>query len=393
MTPPASPALLALDSVAQRYGEVEVLHDVSFTIERGAIACLLGASGCGKTTILRCIAGFEPLTGGEIRLDGHVVSRPGFLLAPEQRRVGMVFQDYALFPPRSVAGNVGFGLNALGKRERAARVGELLEVVGLASAGDKYPHELSGGQQQRVALARALAPRPHLLLLDEPFSNLDVELRERLSAEVRSILKQQNATALLVTHDQHEAFSFADEIGIMHAGGIQQWDSAYDLYHRPTSRLVADFIGQGVFLPGVVQDRSHIRCELGVLSASHPLDFAAGAAVEVLVRPDDVLHDDAAKARAEVLHKAFRGAEFLYTLRLPGGSRVLSLVPSHHNHAIGESIGIRIEIDHLVAFPKGEPHETIRKENGAGPSADTESMDPAARLAAAQNTAGFPPRG
>jgi iron(III) transport system ATP-binding protein len=352
MIPPASPALLVLDSVAQRYGDVEVLHAVSFEIRRGAIACLLGASGCGKTTVLRCIAGFEPLSGGEIRLGGEVVSRPGYLLAPEARRIGMVFQDYALFPHRTVAGNVGFGLNHLSRHEREARVAELLEVVGLAASGSKYPHELSGGQQQRVALARALAPRPHLLLLDEPFSNLDVELRERLSAEVRSILKQQNATALLVTHDQHEAFGFADEIGIMHAGSIQQWDTAYELYHRPGSRLVADFIGQGVLLPGVVQDAHHIGCELGVLCSDESLGFAAGDAVEVLVRPDDVLHDDASGARAEVLHKAFRGAEFLYTLRLPGGSRVLSLVPSHHNHAIGERIGIRVEIDHLVAFPK-----------------------------------------
>ena len=352
MTAPATPALLALDSVAQCYGDVEVLHEVSFSIQRGTIACLLGASGGGKTTVLRCIAGFEPVCGGEIRLDGRIVSRPGHLLPPEQRRIGMVFQDYALFPHRTVAGNVGFGLGALSKREREARVAELLEVVGLAGVASKYPHELSGGQQQRVALARALAPRPQLLLLDEPFSNLDVELRERLSAEVRSILKQQNATALLVTHDQHEAFSFADEIGIMHAGGIQQWDSAYELYHRPGSRLVADFIGQGVLLPGVVQDDHHIRCELGILASSQPLGFAEGEAVEVLVRPDDVLHDDASAARAEVLHKAFRGAEFLYTLRLPGGSRVLSLVPSHHNHALGERIGIRVEIDHLVAFPK-----------------------------------------
>jgi iron(III) transport system ATP-binding protein len=373
MTAPASPALLVLDSVAQRYGEVQVLHAVSFSIRRGTIACLLGASGCGKTTVLRCIAGFEPLSGGEIRLDGQAVSRSGYLLPPEQRRIGMVFQDYALFPHRTVEGNVGFGLNALPKRAREARIAELLEVVGLAAAARKYPHELSGGQQQRVALARALAPRPQLLLLDEPFSNLDVDLRERLSAEVRSILKQQNTTALLVTHDQHEAFGFADEIGIMHAGSIQQWDSAYELYHRPGSRLVADFIGQGVFLPGVVQDARHIGCELGVLTSALPLGFAQGEAVEVLVRPDDVLHDDASAARAEVLHKAFRGAEFLYTLRLPGGSRVLSLVPSHHNHAIGERIGIRIEIDHLVAFPKAAAA-------AAGGEAPERDLAPASRL-------------
>jgi iron(III) transport system ATP-binding protein len=352
MTAPDSQALLTLDSIAQRYGEVPVLQGVSFAIRRGTIACLLGASGCGKTTVLRCIAGFEPLSGGEIRLSGRVVSRPGHLLPPEKRRIGMVFQDYALFPHRSVAANVGFGIGRLGQKERAARVEELLEVVGLADAADKYPHELSGGQQQRVALARALAPRPQLLLLDEPFSNLDVDLRERLSAEVRSILKQQNTTALLVTHDQYEAFTFADEIGIMHAGSIQQWDSAYELYHRPATRLVADFVGQGVFLPGIVQPENRIRCELGLLASTQPLPFQLGEPVDVLVRPDDVLHDDESASRAEVIHKAFRGAEFLYTLRLAGGSKVLSLVPSHHNHAIGERIGIRLEIDHLVAFPR-----------------------------------------
>jgi iron(III) transport system ATP-binding protein len=344
--------LLELDSVAQSYAGVAVLHDVCFKLSRGEIACLLGASGCGKTTVLRCIAGFERLAAGEIRLDGQVVSRPGSLVPPEQRRIGMVFQDYALFPHRSVSGNVGFGLHALPKRERDTRVRELLEVVGLAHATNRFPHELSGGQQQRVALARALAPRPRLLLLDEPFSNLDVELRERLSAEVRTILKHQNTTALLVTHDQHEAFNFADKIGIMHAGRIQQWDTAYDLYHRPASRLVADFIGEGMLIPGTVQDSNSIRCELGVLASSEALGMPPGMDVEVLVRPDDVQHDDASCFRAEVVQKAFRGADFLYTLKLPGGSRVLSLAPSHHDHGIGERIGIRVQIDHVVAFPR-----------------------------------------
>jgi len=348
----STPALLALVGVAQAYGETTVLHGVSLELNRGVIGCLLGASGCGKTSVLRCIAGFEPLTAGEILLAGEVVSRRGYRVPPEARRIGMVFQDYALFPHLTVAGNVGFGLHTLSRHDRESRVVELLEVVGLADAASKYPHELSGGQQQRVALARALAPRPELLLLDEPFSNLDVELRERLSSEVRSILKHQNATALLVTHDQHEAFSIADEIGIMHAGRIQQWDSAYDLYHQPATRMVADFIGQGMFLPGIVVGSTRIRCELGELSSPEPLGFPDNAAVEILVRPDDVLHDDASPFRAEVVSKAFRGAEFLYTLRLPGGSRVYSLVPSHHDHEIGERIGIRAEIDHLVAFAK-----------------------------------------
>ena len=344
--------LLDVRGVTQGYGGVAVLRELCLALERGTIACLLGASGCGKTSVLRAIAGFEPLMAGEIRLNGQVVSRPGRRLPPEERRIGMVFQDYALFPHLSVAENIGFGLHGSPKRDREARVGELLATVGLGESGRKFPHELSGGQQQRVALARALAPRPELMLLDEPFSNLDVELRERLSAEVRSVLKEQHATALLVTHDQYEAFSFADQIGIMDHGAILQWDTPYNIYHRPATRMVADFIGQGVFLPGTVLDGSRIRCELGVLDARQRLAYAAGSEVDILVRPDDVLHDDASPLSAEVLHKAFRGAEFLYTLRLPGGSRVFSLVPSHHDHAIGESIGIRAEIDHLVAFAR-----------------------------------------
>lgn len=344
--------LLELDAVAQSYGRADVLRGVSFRLARGEIACLLGASGCGKTSVLRCIAGFERLVSGEIRVDGEVVSRPGMLVPPERRRIGMVFQDFALFPHLTVAGNITFGLQSLERAERDRRLDELLEVVGLSDSGKRYPHELSGGQQQRVALARALAPRPQLLLLDEPFSNLDVELRERLSGEVRAILKQQNTTALMVTHDQHEAFNFADEIGIMHAGRIQQWDTGYNLYHRPTSRLVADFIGQGVFIPGSVEDDRRVRCELGMLSSDEPLGHPPGTAVDVLVRPDDVLHDDDSPFRAEVTQKAFRGASFLYTLQLPQGSRVLALVPSHHDHGIGESIGLRVQIDHLVAFTK-----------------------------------------
>jgi iron(III) transport system ATP-binding protein len=255
----------------------------------------------------------------------------------------MVFQDYALFPHLSVAANVGFGLAGLAGSERRSRVGELLATVGLGGQGDRYPHELSGGQQQRVALARALAPRPQLILLDEPFSNLDVDLRERLSLEVRDILKSQGITAVLVTHDQHEAFAMADEVGVMAAGTIQQWDTPYRVYHQPANRFVADFVGQGVFLPGLVIDDRSVEVELGVLESRLPLECSQGCeacgkdcGVEVLLRPDDIIHDDRSDLLAEVRHKAFRGAEILYTLRLGSGVEVLSLVPSHHNHAIGE---------------------------------------------------------
>jgi iron(III) transport system ATP-binding protein len=345
-------ALLEVRHISHGYDRRLVLEDLSFQLEAGSIGCLLGSSGCGKTTVLRCIAGFEPITVGEIMLHGEAMSRPGRTVPAERRRIGMVFQDYALFPHLTVARNIAFGLRTGTEAERRARVSELLEVIGLEALARRYPHELSGGQQQRVALARALAPRPELMLLDEPFSNLDVDMRERLSLEVREILKQQKTTAMLVTHDQHEAFNIADEIGIMAGGRIEQWDTPYRLYHEPATRFVADFIGQGVFLPGTVVDAQTVRSELGLLRGRLRLEVPAGAPVDVLVRPDDILHDDSSPMQARVLHKAFRGAEFLYTLQLPGGSRVLSLVPSHHNHAVGERIGIRLEIDHLVAFPR-----------------------------------------
>jgi iron(III) transport system ATP-binding protein len=345
--------LLEVENLRHAYGEQEVVRRLSFSITRGAIGCLLGPSGCGKTTVLRCIAGFENVQEGEIRLAGRLVSGPGVMLPPEKRRIGMVFQDYALFPHLSVAGNIAFGLHGASADERSARVQELATLVGLSSALGKYPHEISGGQQQRVALARALAPRPELLLLDEPFSNLDVDLRERLSLEVREIIKASGATAVLVTHDQQEAFAMADEIGILHEGRIQQWDTPYNLYHRPGNRFVADFVGQGVFLPGKALNGRQVEIELGILQGeSHGMQD-----LEVLLRPDDVVHDDAAPTQAEVVHKAFRGAEILYTLRLASGRRVLALVPSHHNHALGEKIGIRLDVDHVVAF-RPEPYSS-----------------------------------
>jgi iron(III) transport system ATP-binding protein len=347
-------ALLEVRHVSHAYDHRAVLEDLSFSLSSGTIGCLLGPSGCGKTTVLRCIAGFEPLTHGEIVLHGETMSRPGLTVPTERRRIGMVFQDYALFPHLTVARNIAFGLRAP-DAERHSRVAELLDIVGLHHVAARYPHELSGGQQQRVALARALAPRPELMLLDEPFSNLDVDMRERLSLEVRDILKREHATAILVTHDQHEAFNLADEIGIMAHGRIEQWDTPYRLYHEPATRFVADFIGQGVFLPGTVLDDQTIRVEIGVLRGRVTREVPDGSPVDVLLRPDDILHDDSSPLQARVLHKAFRGAEFLYTLQLAGGARVLSLVPSHHNHAVGETIGIRLEIDHVVAFPRSAP--------------------------------------
>jgi iron(III) transport system ATP-binding protein len=337
------------------------VEDVSFGLRAGEIGVLIGPSGCGKTTLLRAVAGLERASAGEVRISGQVVAGGGVHIAPESRRIGMVFQDYALFPHIDVGRNVGFGIHHWPKPRRVARVAEVLELVGLGGMQRRFPHELSGGQQQRVALARALAPEPQLLLLDEPFSNLDVELRERLAHEIRAILKAANATALFVTHDQLEAFAIGDVIGVMHEGRLHQWDDAYTLYHRPATRFVADFIGHGVFAPATLREVNNqvvVQTPLGDLTdvAECPLPSAfASGDCDVLLRADDIVHDDNAPVKAEILRKAFRGSEFLYTLRLAGGQIVLAHVPSHHDHKIGEWIGIRAEVDHVVTFNRRCP--------------------------------------
>ena len=342
--------MLVLNNIRCSYDDNMVVRDLSLHVNRGAIACLLGPSGCGKTTALRAIAGFHPVEAGEISLHDRVVSRPGFMLPPEQRRLGMVFQDHALFPHLTVAENIGFGVRGVDAAQRRAIVDEALRTVGLSALERRYPHELSGGQQQRVALARALAPRPDVVLLDEPFSSLDVDLRERLSAEVRDILKRHGITAVLVTHDQHEAFALGDQVGVMHEGRILQWDTPYNLYHEPNCHFVADFIGQGVFLPGTLLTPDTVETEIGVYRGNRAYQWPKGTRIEVLLRPDDIVPDATSSLRAEVVHKAFKGAEILYTLRLPSGGHLLALFPSHADHAVGEQVGIKVQADHLVAF-------------------------------------------
>lgn len=346
--------VLQLKDISHAYGRHWVVKNLSLQLEKGQIGCLLGASGCGKTTVLRTIAGFEPLLRGTIVLNGKVVSRQNLTLPPAKRAIGMVFQDYALFPHLTLFDNVAFGLRGLERSEQIVRVTEMLKLVGLAKAHAQYPHEISGGQQQRVALARALAPKPELLLMDEPFSNLDVTLRERLSSEVRDILKAYGATALFVTHNQNEAFAVADLIGVMDDGALLQWDDAHALYHCPADRRVAAFVGEGMLLPGITQDSGAIKTGLGTLDGV----FCAGAkhrgAVDVLIRPEDVVHDDTSQVKAEVVRRNFRGASILYTLRLVSGDLVQALVPSHCDHKPGEHIGIRPDVRHLVTFPKND---------------------------------------
>ena len=343
---------LRLEELSVALGGRQIIPSFSMSLEKGQIACLLGASGCGKTTLLRTIAGFEKPGQGEIWLESNKVSDASMHVPVEQRRVGMVFQDNALFPHLSVRDNIAFGLGNLGREEIDQRVTETAAMLEVSDILDSYPHRISGGQQQRVALARAIATRPRILLLDEPFASLDIDLREQIAREVRTVLKQNQITAILVSHNQLEAFAMADVIGVMREGRLMQWDDAFSLYHRPACAYVADFIGDGVFIAATTAGDSAAETELGVINGQEAHGYQQGEDVAVLIRPDDIIHDDDSSLQATVLDKRFRGAEFLYTLGLESGARVLSLVPSHHDHGIGEAIGIRLEIDHLVVFSR-----------------------------------------
>ena len=350
--------LLQLKDIYLSYGSNTVIQHIDLELQEGEIGCLLGSSGCGKTTLLRSIAGFEKPDQGQILIRNNVVNDNVIFVPPEKRNIGMVFQDFALFPHLSVSKNIAFGLNSgqnkLNKEAQNNRIKELLEMVGLPDIGHKFPHQLSGGQQQRVALARALAPKPDLLLLDEPFSSLDVELRESLATEVAKIIKHEGITAILVTHDQNEAFAMADKVGLLQKGEIIQWDSPYNLYHRPATQYAANFIGQGVMIPGQVKDNNTIVTDLGIIHGKVPIGCKENCPVDVLVRPDDVIHDDDSVNQLEIIDKVFRGAEFLYTLKVNDTTNILCIAPSHHDHELNSQLGITLDMTHIVVFKKAQ---------------------------------------
>ena len=344
-------SILIVDRISVAYADNQVVNEVSFALEKGEIGCLLGPSGCGKTTILRAIAGFESVKSGSINLCDAIVSDHKFTMPPEKRNIGMVFQDFALFPHLNIFDNIAFGIRHLSKKDRKERVNQLLSLINLEGYSKRYPHELSGGQQQRIALARGLAPKPDLILMDEPFSSMDTELREELAREVRIILKHENITAILVTHDQNEAFAMADQIGVINEGKLLQWDKGYELYHEPKSLVVADFIGQGVFIDGEMLEGNQIKTSLAIFEGHHiPKEVNVGSKVKVLVRPDDIIHDDCSPRKAKILSRVFRGANNMYTLEMEDGTQLLSLVHSHHNHEVGEELGIVMEFEHMVVF-------------------------------------------
>lgn len=343
---------LDIQQACVSYGnsKLEAVKNISLTLKHGEIGCFLGPSGSGKTTLLRAIAGFEPLSEGVIELNNKTVASKQFSLPAEQRNVGMVFQDFALFPHLNVEKNITFGIRHLSKQEQQQRLDVLLNLIDLKPYVNSFPHELSGGQQQRVALARALATQPDILLMDEPFSSLDAELREQLAEEVRSLLKQYNMTAILVTHDQQEAFAMADKVAVLKQGELLQWDSAYNLYHNPVSRFVANFIGKGFLLNAQVNEQGELINGLGVVGTRDPRE--AGRQYEVLVRPDDLVFDENSTMQLEICKKEFRGAENFYYLRLPDEQTVLCATPSHINKAVGEFLPVMRDIQHLVTFVK-----------------------------------------
>jgi iron(III) transport system ATP-binding protein len=340
---------LRASGLEKRFGAVSVVKGVDLTAAQGELVALLGPSGCGKTTTLRLLAGFEELDGGTIEISGRVVAGTGKSDAPERRRIGMVFQDGALFPHLSVGRNVGFGLRR--GDDRRALVADALRMVGLAGYEERMPSELSGGQQQRVALARAMAPNPAVILLDEPFSNLDAELRAAVRAEVRDILARANATAILVTHDQEEALSLADRVAVMWNGTIVQDASPEELYHRPASKTIGAFVGDAQFITGASSGR-RVTCELGDL----PAHGEANGPVDVMIRPEALRltpPTEAAPANATVLTRLFFGHDQLMTIKLDSGSTLNARLGAYGGIRPGDRVhaGVRGAV---LTFP-GEP--------------------------------------
>ena len=345
--------VLRLDDVTKEYGPETAVQDLSLSVHNGELLTLVGPSGCGKTTTLRLLAGLERPTEGTVSVAGEAVAGDGGFLKPEQRDVGIVFQDFALFPHLTVAENVAFGLQDVQEDERKSRVTDLLDLVGLSAHREKKPDQLSGGQQQRVALARSLAPEPAVLLLDEPFSNLDVRLRVEMREEVRAILKEAGVTTINVTHDQEEALSISDRIAVMNDGRVEQVGDPTGVFQRPESRFVASFLGQAGFLSGVVR-ADHVETGLGNLlldGVQGTLDGYQGARIEVLVRPDDL------RARrpdgdpdGEIVHRQYSGPSFIYRVELACGDVLHCL----HNHveefAVGDPVDVKLVADHPLAW-------------------------------------------
>jgi iron(III) transport system ATP-binding protein len=345
--------LLSLEQVTKSYPAqaLPAVDHLSLELAKGEILALLGPSGCGKTTTLRLIAGFERPDAGVVKIGGKIMANGRICVPPEQRGVGMVFQEYTLFPHLTVDENVLFGLRHLSAQERLQRLREMLDMVGLGPFARRYPHELSGGQQQRVALARALAPRPAVLLLDEPFSNLDADLRTQMLHEVYVILRHLETTAVFVTHDYEEAFMVADRVGVLNGGHLEQLSCPEEIYHRPGTRFVARFVGQANFLPGRVV-RAGIETDIGTFPK--PLGLTEGSTVEVMIRPHQLALRPDATGSGLVISRRFRGADAVVVVQLPSGMTLYGYQPSTHRFQTGERVTVGAKPCHSVVFSAGE---------------------------------------
>ena len=343
---------LNLINVSKRFdGETSAVSDLDLEVRDGEFLVLLGPSGCGKTTTLRMIAGFEEPDQGSVYIGEKLVAADGHFLPPEKRHIGMVFQDYALFPHLRVRENVAFGLS-LKNGEKKERVAELLELVGLQDKGDRHPHDLSGGEQQRVALARTLAPDPKLILLDEPFSNLDADLRRQMRSEVKEILKRLGRTVILVTHDQDEAFELGDRVVILNNGKLEQIGTPEEIYYHPATKFVAEFVGRADFVEGCWCDLG-IETELGFINQQQiKRQEDCGSVCEVLVRPDMVEIELDEEGTAVVIEQRFSGLKKLYCLELPSGRRIHSLQPSDAHFESGSRVRVEVDESQCVCFSK-----------------------------------------
>ncbi|MBG0757980.1 ABC transporter [Vibrio cidicii] len=338
---------LSIRNLTCQYDQQTILESLSLHVEPGQIVCLLGASGCGKTTLLKAIAGLLPLSAGEMCLNGVTIDNGQHWLPPEQRNIGMIFQDYALFPNLTVAGNVGFGLKGVSQQEKQRRVAEMLDLVHLSAFAQRYPHQLSGGQQQRVAIARSLAYKPDLLLLDEPFSNIDTQVRHELIGEIRKLFKAQGVTAIFVTHSREEAFAFADKMAVMNHGVIEQYGTASELYYQPSSKFVADFLGGGSYLPATRLSESEFETQLGVVEAQAQQPIELNACCELLLRPQHIQISAAEKSSIHILEQQFMGDHCRYVIESNGSQLLAS---SSQALSVGQSVSVKVDTQGILAF-------------------------------------------